>query len=100
VNEIFSCTERSHFDEKAKVRFRKRTLQLPKRVANSDGDFRVVALPPRSGVQRPEAVTRSIDCIRCEAASFSPMCSSIKTAVQIAPIGLAIPFPVMSKAEP
>jgi hypothetical protein len=61
---------------------------------------RVVALPPRSGVWRPEAVTRSTARINRRAASFSPRCSSISAAVQKAPMGLAMPLPVMSKAAP
>src|SRR5580704_5030771 len=61
---------------------------------------RVVALPPRSGVWTPEAVTRSTACISRRAASFSPRWSSIREAVQKAPMGLAMPLPVMSKAAP
>ncbi len=34
------------------------------------------------------------------AASASPRCSSIRTAVQKAPMGLAIPLPIRSKPEP
>src|SRR6185369_7548326 len=61
----------------------------------------VLALPPRSGVwKRLSAVTRSIACIRRSAALFSPKCSSIITADQKVPIGLATPLPMISKAEP
>src|SRR5262249_38287156 len=53
----------------------------------------VLALPPRSGVS---AVTRSIARINRSPAGFSRRCSSIMTV----PIGVAIPLPIMSKAEP
>src|SRR5215510_13407460 len=61
----------------------------------------VFALPPRSGVCSDlSAVTRSIAFIRRFAAAFSPRCSSIITPDQNVPIGLAMPLPMMSKAEP
>src|SRR5262249_52406407 len=60
-----------------------------------------VALPPRSGVCMEEsAVTRSIARIRRPAAAVSPRWSSIMTLDQNVPIGLAMPLPTMSKAEP
>ena len=46
------------------------------------------------------AVTRSIACINRVAAAASPRCSSIITDDQNVPIGLAMPLPMMSKAEP
>src|SRR5579859_5161029 len=61
---------------------------------------RVVALPPRSGVRMPDAVTSSTACISRWAASASPRCASISAAVHKAPMGLAMPLPVMSKAAP
>ena len=51
-------------------------------------------------MKRVSAVTRSIACIRRVAAAGSPRCSSIITADQNVPIGLAMPLPMMSKAEP
>src|ERR1700687_3046408 len=61
----------------------------------------VLACPPRSGVwQRWSAVTRSIASIRRSPAAVSPRCSSIITADQNVPIGLAMPLPMMSNAEP
>ena len=62
---------------------------------------RVVAPPPRSGVwQAGSAVARSIARISRSAACGSPRCSSIKAPDQSVPIGLAMPRPAMSKAEP
>jgi hypothetical protein len=62
---------------------------------------RVVAVPPRSGVcSAGSAVTRSIARISRAAAAGSPRCSSISVADQNVPIGLAMPLPAMSKAEP
>ncbi len=61
----------------------------------------VVPVPPRSGVKHaPSAVTRSIARMRRAAACASPRCSSIITPVQKVAIGLAMPLPVMSNAEP
>src|SRR6185503_17720089 len=61
---------------------------------------RVRALPPRSGVKIFFAHTASTAFIRRAAAFSSPRCSSIIDAVQKVAIGLAMPLPVMSKAEP
>ncbi len=61
----------------------------------------VVAVPLRSGVcSDGSAVTRSMARISRAAAAGSPRCSSIITADQKVPTGLAMPLPVMSKAEP
>ena len=61
----------------------------------------VVALPPRSGVCRfGSPVTRSTARISLSAAAVSPKCSSIIAPVQNVATGLAMPLPVMSKAEP
>ena len=48
----------------------------------------------------PAMRTRSIALIRRVAAGLSPRCSSSITADQKVPIGLAMPLPMMSKAEP
>src|SRR5438874_2513372 len=61
---------------------------------------RVVAVPPRSGVRRPEAVVASMARITLAASTVRPRLSSISAALQIAPIGLAMPWPAMSGAEP
>src|ERR1700722_6327475 len=63
---------------------------------------RVEALPPRSGVRGPDlsASTRAIAPSTAAAAAASPRCVSIIAAVQIWPMGLAMPFPAMSGAEP
>ena len=45
-------------------------------------------------------MTRSMARIRRAAAAASPRCSSIITPDQNVPIGLAMPLPMMSKAEP
>ena len=60
----------------------------------------VVAVPPRSGVSSPVAVTFSTARINRAAAAASPRCSSICTAVQNVATGLAMPLPAMSNAEP
>ena len=62
----------------------------------------VVALPPMSGVRGADgsASTRSIAPTTAFAASAWPRCSSISAPDQIWPIGLAMPLPAMSGAEP
>src|SRR3990172_9286250 len=60
----------------------------------------VRAAPPRSGVKTFFAVTASIARISRAADRASPRCSSIIAAVQNVAMGLAMPLPVMSKAEP
>src|SRR5262249_57075583 len=61
----------------------------------------VSALPPRSRVRSVfSASTRSIASTMARPASFSPRCSSIMAPDQIWPIGLAMPWPAMSGAEP
>src|ERR1700730_17363963 len=61
----------------------------------------VPALPPRSGVRvPPSASTSAIAGSTAAAAALSPKCSSIIAPDQIWPIGLAMPRPAMSGAEP
>lgn len=60
----------------------------------------VVALPPRSPVNTPFEHTFSTDFINCAAASASPSQANISAAVQKVATGLAMPLPVMSKADP
>ena len=61
----------------------------------------VVAWPPRSRVRtRPSASTASTAPVTARAASFSPSQSSIICTARIVAIGLAIPRPAMSGAEP
>ena len=60
----------------------------------------VVAAPPTSCVMMPAAQTCSTAAISRVAAAGSPRCSSICAAVQKLATGLAMPLPVMSKAEP
>src|ERR1700737_29190 len=61
----------------------------------------VPALPPRSGVRvPPSASTSAIARSTAAAAALSPKCSSIIAPDQIWPIGLAMPRPAMSGAEP
>src|SRR3984885_4456650 len=76
-------------------RFMPRTASHTARVTSA-----VVALPPRSGVMMPAAQTCSTARISRSAAGFSPRCSSIIAPVQKLATGLAMPLPVMSKAEP
>src|SRR3989338_2182922 len=56
--------------------------------------------PFMSGVRGPSTITRSIARTTSAAASARPRCSSISAPDQIAPIGLAMPLPAMSGAEP
>ena len=60
----------------------------------------VVELPPMSGVAIPFARAAFIAPMTRSPASGNPRCSSIIAAHQICPIGLAIPLPAMSGAEP
>lgn len=60
----------------------------------------VFALPPKSFVITPLAHVFSTAFINRAAASCSPSQSNISHAVQNVPTGLAIPMPVISKAEP
>src|ERR1700722_5648659 len=60
----------------------------------------VVAVPPTSGVMMPAPVTFSTARISLAEASASPRWSSICDAVQKLATGLAMPLPVISKAEP
>jgi hypothetical protein len=61
----------------------------------------VVAVPPRSAVRDvPSAVTASTASSTAAAASASPRWSSIMLPVHRAAIGLAIPCPAMSGADP
>src|ERR1700676_1138888 len=61
----------------------------------------VVALPPMSGVRALELASASaIAFSTASAASGIPKCRSIMAPDQICPMGLAIPFPAMSGAEP
>lgn len=65
--------------------------------------FVQVPFPPRSGVMMlGPAFSRatSIAFIIVSAASLNPKCSSIICPAQIIPIGLAIPFPAISGADP
>jgi aerobic C4-dicarboxylate transport protein len=59
------------------------------------------ALPPRSGVRgRRRRAPLRLRARPRRAASVSPRCSSIIAPDQICPIGLAMPCPAMSGAEP
>src|SRR5271170_2874297 len=61
----------------------------------------VSALPPRSRVRRVRSPSvRSIAATIDAAACLSPRCSSIIAPDQIMPIGLAMPWPAISGAEP
>src|SRR6266508_1378371 len=61
----------------------------------------VEALPPRSRVSTlPSSTTRSTADTTARAASVWPRCSSIMAPVQIWAMGLAMPLPAMSGAEP
>src|SRR5712671_2708559 len=61
----------------------------------------VSALPPRSLVRSVRSPSvRSIAATIDAAAVFSPRCSSIMAPDQIMPIGLAMPCPAISGAEP
>src|SRR5882724_4442659 len=61
----------------------------------------VSAFPPRSRVRSVRSPrVRSIAATIESAACFSPRCSSIIAPDQIMPIGLAMPWPAMSGAEP
>src|SRR6478735_6499005 len=61
----------------------------------------VSALPPRSLVRSVRSArVRSIASTIDLPATFSPRCSSIIAPDQIAPIGLAMPCPAISGAEP
>src|SRR5262249_27885041 len=61
---------------------------------------RVSCTPPRSGVNICSSVVRSIAFMSRAAALGPPRWPRIIEAVQKVAIGLAIPLPVMSKAEP
>src|SRR5437763_8824189 len=60
----------------------------------------VLALPPMSRVRGPSERTRSMARTMASPASLCPRCSSIIAPDQIWPMGLAIPCPAMSGAEP
>ena len=61
----------------------------------------VLELPPRSGVLCVFSLSTVFMPFKIYSlAAVSPRCSSIIAPAQICPIGLAIPLPVMSGAEP
>src|SRR3546814_6310085 len=78
-------------------------LRLPHRRASTMASprSRVVTWPPRSGVfGPPPSSTVSIAWTMSAAAAACPRCSSIMAPDQIWTIGLAMPLPAMSGAEP